>query len=68
MEGCWGQDLGARENSHFLLTSVCTLIPDPLILQARSGGGCGVFSFVVCLGVLWVDVRCHYLISGCLVN
>lgn len=28
VEGSWGQDLGAGENSHFLLTSVCTLAPD----------------------------------------
>lgn len=29
VEGCCGRDLCARENSHFLLTSICTLTSNP---------------------------------------
>lgn len=39
VEGYWGQDLGARENSHFLLTSVCTLAPSPSPSCSRPNGG-----------------------------
>lgn len=49
VESCWGQDLGARENSHFLLTSVCSLAPDPPP-KSEQIGWCGLFCiFAVCL-------------------
>lgn len=62
VEGCWGQDLCARENSHFLLTSICTLTSDPNtrvshhpppLFQARSGldGPCWRLAVFV---VLWL--------------
>lgn len=57
VEGSWGQDLGAGENSHFLLTSVCTLAPDTTSRSRPDWSKVEDVGYSVFCCVFWVETE-----------